>query len=451
MFTGSTETARLIDRELAQAAPEALLVAETGGINAMIVDSTALPEQAVRDIVAGAFQSAGQRCSALRVLYVQEDIAEGLLRMLEGAMDALTIGDPWDRATDVGPLIDREAQDEVGGYVEGRADRVAKRLAAPDGGRFVGPAILRVGGIDDVPREVFGPVLHVATFPAGAVERVVRSVNARGYGLTMGLHSRIDARVQQVVEAAHVGNLYVNRNQIGAIVGAQPFGGEGLSGTGPKAGGPHLIRRLRLGGAAQVAAPDVAAAEPAALAALRDGLKPGAWAARADRIGALRAALRGRAAEAAAEAAAVDCKPIDLPGPTGESNTLQLAPRGVVLCLGPTAEAAVAQAVRALGVGCGAVACAPGAVAALGGLAAAGVPVAAVNAGPPPTLDARGFDAVAWDGPPAPLRALLAGREGPITPLITAADPAEALCHERVVSVDTTAAGGDAALLARAG
>lgn len=147
----------------------------------------------------------------------------------------------------------------------------------------------------------------------------------------------------------------------------------------------------------------------------------------------------------------MDCGPIDLPGPMGESNTLRLIPRGVVLCLGPTAEVALAQAVRALGVGCSAVVCSPGAAAALGGLAAAGLLVAPVDAGPPQTLDARSFDAVAWDGLPAPLRALLAGREGPITPLIAAADPAEAFCHERVVIVDTTAAGGDAALLARAG
>jgi RHH-type proline utilization regulon transcriptional repressor/proline dehydrogenase/delta 1-pyrroline-5-carboxylate dehydrogenase len=458
MFTGSTEVARLIERQLARTAPGALLVAETGGLNAMIVDSTALPEQAVRDAVAGAFQSAGQRCSALRVLYAQDQIAPALTAMLTGAMAELRIGNPWDRATDVGPVIDAQAQADVAGYVaQARAEgRVVAELPAPDGGCFVGPTVIRVRGIEDMPREVFGPVLHLATFPSGGALDVVRAVNARGYGLTMGLHTRIDARVQQVIDAARVGNLYVNRNQIGAVVGSQPFGGEGLSGAGPKAGGPHLLRRLRKVEASAVPAVDAPAADPAALGALRDGLDGAAWAARPDRIPALRAALRGRAAAAMAQAAAVETGPVDLPGPTGEANQLRLAPRGAALCLGPTAEAALDQAVRALAMGCPAVLCAPGATAAAATLRAASLPVAALDAAPPHTLDPRGFDALGWDGPRdeaagAALRRMLADREGPLVPIIGAGDPVEAWAVERVVSVDVTAAGGDAALLARVG
>src|SRR5690606_18697627 len=247
-FTGSTEVARLIERQLAEtAAPDAMLIAETGGINAMIVDSTALPEQAVRDILASAFQSAGQRCSALRMLYVQKDVEQKVLTMLTGAMRELKVGRPWELATDVGPVIDDDALEGILAYcakMEAEGRLIAK-LEAPAGGRFVPPHILRVSGIEEIEREVFGPVLHVATFEADEIDRVVAAINARGYGLTFGLHTRIDARVQQILDGIHAGNVYVNRNQIGAVVGAQPFGGEGLSGTGPKAGGPFYLKRFR--------------------------------------------------------------------------------------------------------------------------------------------------------------------------------------------------------------
>ena len=247
-FTGSTEVAKLIERQLAEtAAPDAMLIAETGGLNAMIVDSTALPEQAVRDVLASSFQSAGQRCSALRVLYVQKDVAKKALEMLEGALKTLTVGDPWQLSTDVGPVIDDEARQSILAYcaeMEGKGRLIAK-LDAPEGGRFVAPHIFRVSGIDEMKREIFGPVLHVATFGADDIDRVISSINRKGYGLTFGLHTRIEARVQHIVDGVHAGNVYVNRNQIGAVVGSQPFGGEGLSGTGPKAGGPHYLRRFR--------------------------------------------------------------------------------------------------------------------------------------------------------------------------------------------------------------
>ncbi len=463
-FTGSTEVAALINRQLAETAPEAMLIAETGGLNAMIADSSALPEQAVRDILASAFQSAGQRCSALRVLYVQEDIAEDLTRMLFGAMEALATGDPHDLATDVGPVIDAEARDSISAYVDAaeKEGRLAKRLPIPPRGLFAPPSVIRVSGIEAVEREVFGPVLHLATFRADRIADVVAAINARGYGLTLGVHSRIDGRVQRIVDAAHVGNVYVNRNQIGAVVGCQPFGGEGLSGTGPKAGGPNYLARFRtedLRPAAQPAAPAVARDEMArALAALGG---PGRWATSPTRLADLRAALRGRAPEAMAAAAAVDCGPIDLPGPTGEANQLRLAPRGVALCLGPDPEALTAQCVFALAMGCAALAVAPGAAATLApllrprGRAAIAPPIAALDGlADLSALTDLAIDSVALTGPDERLRAArraLARRDGPILPLISTLCAPQDFAHERVLSIDTTAAGGNAELLARTG
>ena len=245
-FTGSTATARKIARSLLEDESRAIvpLIAETGGINAMIVDSTALPEQVVADVVTSAFRSAGQRCSALRLLLVQEDIAEGLIEMLSGAMELLTVGNPGDPATDVGPVIDLAAYEKLMAYREQVRDHWIKTIDAPAEGLFVPPTLVRLDRIEDLDREWFGPILHVATWEAGKLEETIARVNAKGYGLTMGLHSRI-ARAGEVAEdLARVGNLYINRSMIGAVVGSQPFGGEGLSGTGPKAGGPHYLHRF---------------------------------------------------------------------------------------------------------------------------------------------------------------------------------------------------------------
>ena len=245
-FTGSTATARKIARALLEDdnRPIVPLIAETGGINAMIVDSTALPEQVVADVVTSAFRSAGQRCSALRLLLLQEEIAAGVIEMLKGAMDLLIIGDPADPRTDVGPVIDQAAYDRLMAYRGGLGAAVLKTLVVPDHGLFVPPTLVRLGSLDVLDREWFGPILHVATWPAGKLAETIAAVNAKGYGLTMGLHSRI-ARAGELAEAhAAVGNLYINRSMIGAVVGSQPFGGEGLSGTGPKAGGPHYLHRF---------------------------------------------------------------------------------------------------------------------------------------------------------------------------------------------------------------
>ncbi|MXP29319.1 bifunctional proline dehydrogenase/L-glutamate gamma-semialdehyde dehydrogenase PutA [Porphyrobacter algicida] len=249
-FTGSTDTAHAINRALAaRDGAIATFIAETGGQNAMIVDSSALPEQVTRDVIASAFQSAGQRCSALRVLYLQDDVADEMLEMIRGAFEALTIGDPEDLATDVGPVIDPDAKAALERHIARRkrgGSTVWRRKL--DGslahGCFVAPTIIEVDSILDLKRENFGPVLHVARFPASGLEQVVDDINTVGYGLTLGLHSRIEATRRTVEARARVGNFYVNRNQIGAVVESQPFGGEGLSGTGPKAGGPHYVARF---------------------------------------------------------------------------------------------------------------------------------------------------------------------------------------------------------------
>ncbi len=461
-FTGSTEVAQIIHKALAaNAGPDAILIAETGGLNAMIVDSTALTEQAVRDILIASFQSAGQRCSALRMLYVQEEARERLTEMLYGAMEALTIGDPWDPATDVSPVIDAEAQADISGYTakQEQAGKLLKVLEAPSGGTFVAPAVVKVSGIGDLEREIFGPVLHVATFKARDIDRVVDAINGRGYGLTFGLHTRIDDRVQQIVERIHVGNTYVNRNQIGAIVGSQPFGGEGLSGTGPKAGGPFYVARFRRTEAAEdlpaPSGPEVAADKVEAAAQRLDARN---WAARPDKVGVLRKALSGQKGairRALSAAAAFDPGPFTLPGPTGESNRLSLHPKGTVLCLGPSAEIVLAQAVQALSAGCPAVIVAPGAAASSKPLTDAGAPVAAFDGhiSPEALEGLDGFSVVAAAGRSDWTRALrtaLARRPGAIISLEAEVIAPARYFVERHLCIDTTAAGGNASLLAAA-
>ena len=220
------------------------MIAETGGQNALIVDSSALPEQVVADLLTSAFQSAGQRCSAARLLYLQDDVSDRVIDMLAGAMDELRIGDPGRIAIDIGPVIDEAAAKRLETHLANMDRRVAHRLAAPKGGWFVGPAVVRIDSPSDLPGEVFGPILHVLRWRAGHLDQVVDAINATGFGLTLGLHSRIGDTIDLVRGRARVGNVYVNRSMIGAVVGAQPFGGEGLSGTGPKAGGPNYVRRF---------------------------------------------------------------------------------------------------------------------------------------------------------------------------------------------------------------
>ncbi|MDB2390298.1 L-glutamate gamma-semialdehyde dehydrogenase [Alphaproteobacteria bacterium] len=280
VFTGSTETAKLIELAIAHSAkPSIPLIAETGGLNAMIVDSSALMERAVDDILDSAFRSAGQRCSALRILYAQEDIADKLIQMLIEAALVLKLGDPAEPDTDIGPVIDQAAKTQIDDYVE--MARSEKRLIwqgiAPENKCFIPPSLIKVTGIGDLEAEIFGPVLHIATYKAGHEASVVNAINMTGYGLTFGMHSRIDANIEMVSKTINVGNVYINRNQIGAVVGSQPFGGHGLSGTGPKAGGSlylhAFLKKTRI----------------------KSGLTPA---------------------------------PVDLPGPSGERNSYKVTQRG---------------------------------------------------------------------------------------------------------------------------
>jgi RHH-type proline utilization regulon transcriptional repressor/proline dehydrogenase/delta 1-pyrroline-5-carboxylate dehydrogenase len=250
VFTGSNTTGWAIQRALAERRGAIVpLIAETGGINAMIADSSALPEQVVRDLVRSAFDSAGQRCSAARLFFVQEDVAKPMLDMLVGAVEALDVGDPLDYATDVGPVIDRQAADRLEEHKAAMRRQARVLIDQPlpaqcQVGTYVMPAVYEIDAASLLKEEVFGPILHVVRYPGGRLDQVIEAINATGYGLTLGLHSRIAAVADFVAERARVGNFYVNRNQIGAVVGVQPFGGEGLSGTGPKAGGPNTLVRF---------------------------------------------------------------------------------------------------------------------------------------------------------------------------------------------------------------
>ena len=247
-FTGSVETARSINSALAERdGAFATLIAETGGVNAMIVDSSALPEPVVRDALASAFNSAGQRCSALRMLCLPEHTADEILRMLCGAIDELVVGDPQLLATDVGPVIDADAHESLTRYVAEHEHAVLHRYrlsAAHAHGLFVAPTVIELPGAAALTREVFGPVLHVVRYDPQRLDVLLAQINGLGYGLTLGIHTRIDSTAQAIAQRARVGNVYVNRNMIGAVVGVQPFGGMGLSGTGPKAGGPHYLPRF---------------------------------------------------------------------------------------------------------------------------------------------------------------------------------------------------------------
>jgi RHH-type proline utilization regulon transcriptional repressor/proline dehydrogenase/delta 1-pyrroline-5-carboxylate dehydrogenase len=407
VFTGSTETAQIIRRSMAKnLAPGAPLIAETGGLNAMIVDSTALPEQAVAAIIESAFQSSGQRCSALRCLYVQEDIADIFTRMLFGAMDELHLGDPWYLSSDSGPIIDNEALSTIEEYVDQAETekRVLKRLTSPKEGTFFGPAVIKVKGIEDMDREIFGPVLHLATFQASEINDVIDRINNTGYGLTFGLQTRIDDRVQDVCERINAGNIYVNRNQIGAIVGSQPFGGNGLSGTGPKAGGPHYLERFYQHPAPAIEDNDTA--EPAESAASIQKM-----------IG---AASAGENRES-----------VSMPGPTGESNYLKASARPPLLCLGPGSQAASEQAriIRDLG----------GAAVECGAFLSEKI-----------LRELQGFSALVWWGDSEHARQLdevLSNLEGPLLPLITGKPDTGYVLLEQHVCVDTTASGGNTELL----
>jgi len=247
VFTGSTETAQSINRSLAKRdCKPATLIAETGGQNAMIVDSTALPEQVVRDVLRSAFASAGQRCSALRVLFVQQDVANRVIELIKGAMQELRIGLPYLHSTDVGPVIDKKAKDKLLAHIDEmiKQNKLIAQLPLDEScqfGYFVAPTAIELSHLSQLKNEQFGPILHVIRYEAEKIDEVIQQINNTGFGLTMGIHSRNEAFYSEIEKSSRVGNCYINRDQVGAVVGVQPFGGQGLSGTGPKAGGPHYL------------------------------------------------------------------------------------------------------------------------------------------------------------------------------------------------------------------
>ncbi|WP_162651868.1 bifunctional proline dehydrogenase/L-glutamate gamma-semialdehyde dehydrogenase PutA [Lentilitoribacter sp. Alg239-R112] len=417
-FTGSTGVAQMIYRDsAAKLEPDSTFIAETGGLNAMIVDSTALPEQAIKDIVDSSFRSCGQRCSALRMLYLQKDIADEFLEMLYGAMDELEISDPWNMSSDVGPVITASARREIVDHIDqARAEgTLLKQLDAPQDSLFVGPAVIKVGGVLSLEKEIFGPVLHICTFEATEIDQIISDINASGYGLTFGLHTRIDDRVEYITSKINVGNIYVNRNQIGAVVGSQPFGGEGLSGTGPKAGGSHYVRRFK-----RLTLPehDFVEGNEVEVSRVQTALN--------EAITDTHTAL----------------ETIDMPGPTGESNRWSIFAKGTILCLGPTASLAESQMEIAHEMGCAAVGVAPGLT---GANTISGVlPRAALS-------ELKGFEAVAlWSDRNDLLaaRQALASRAGALLPLIATNDMKDLCLLERHLCIDTTAAGGNTSLLA---
>ena len=401
VFTGSTKTAQIINRTVAdKLSSSAPLIAETGGINCMIVDSTALPQQAITDIIASAFQSAGQRCSALRLLYVQEDVYEPILKMLSEAMDELHLGQPWNMATDIGPVIDETARARFADYI-GKSDLIHQSCELPDIGHFIQPTLIRVSGRSDVKQEIFGPVLHVAKFHPEDLHRIVKEIDDADYALTFGLHTRIDTRVDDITRQLRVGNIYVNRNQIGAVVGSQPFGGSGLSGTGPKAGGPDYLPRFFVEPTLNLPAPtDQSQIELQKAQDLIDAVAP--------------PKLTG-------------LHTMDCPGPTGESNRLTHYIRGRTLCLGPDVELQM-NLVRGAG----------------------GVGVALPNLDLNTLEHLQGFASVVHWGDVTDqrkARQALARREGPILPLATGQDILWAIAAEQHICIDTTASGGNTELL----
>ena len=444
IFTGSTEVAQLINRTLAKrAAAENIdipLIAETGGQNAMIVDSSALPEQVVQDAISSAFDSAGQRCSALRVLFLQEEIADKTIKMLKGAMLELKVGCPDRLATDIGPVIDAEAQQNLLAHInklKGTALNYFSLDLPSDvitAGTFVPPTVLEIRSLSELTREVFGPVLHVIRYKRANLPKLVQQINESGFGLTLGVHSRIDETIDYIASNAHVGNIYVNRNIVGAVVGVQPFGGEGKSGTGPKAGGPLYLKRLQRG--ASMASQHERITSPAL-----DALA--AWANKhgLDGIASLashysRTTLLGSVTT--------------LPGPTGERNTLALVPRGAVVCAAGTQEGLLNQLAAVV---------ATGNTALVAGDTAQLLPGDLPAAVKDRVRSIANLNAFEGDFQVALVESMLAGelygqlaaRSGALVSLIDTnkgeAIPLWRLLAERALCVNTTAAGGNASLM----
>ena len=483
-FTGSTATAKRIALRLAELGRSQVpLIAETGGINAMIVDSSALLEQTVDAVVSSAFQSAGQRCSALRIVCVQDDIADEFEQILRGAMDALQMGDPYKLETDIGPVIDAKARDNITAHIERLKGTVRKIGETKDSGltegHFVRPIAFELPAFEDLEREVFGPVLHLVRFDACDKLAMINKINQSGYGLTMGIQSRIDSIADRMSADGQVGNIYINRNQIGAVVGVQPFGGEGLSGTGPKAGGPLYLRRLSKPAADATENPRAAADAMAKNEFLNNDDEPDKllkravlahkqWEVNQDRASILTSVtakldpqISDMAKEEIKNASALLPGRIELPSPAGETNQYSWHGRGLIISLVKDWDVAVQTSIRAL---------------------MAGNSVVHLNVSKPPaefaglmeeiasTTDINGLlqmgntnpaqifeliGSVSFDGLLVSLNdpnldeygIALAKRDGPILPILTPCDQIDRYVLEKTITNNIAAAGGDVSLL----
>lgn len=507
MFTGSTETGTLISQTLAARSGgiQVPLIAETGGQNCMIVDSTALPEQVVDDVISSGFQSAGQRCSALRVLFLQDDVADNIIDMLKGALAELHVGDPAMLSTDVGPVIDQKALNALNEHVDYLQDKAILhyQCAIPDnqenGAYFFAPRLYEIDSLSLLKKEVFGPVVHIVRFKGNELDKVIDQVNGTGFGLTMGIHSRIEQRCDYLARMSRAGNVYVNRNMIGAIVGVQPFGGRGLSGTGPKAGGPNYLLRLVKEKASpeNIQMTDLSADELNAHHSeqataqvqtlmehsLRDEKH---WRATSlnDRISALRQLLAKLAtvemlddfaddlartlADARAQLTRLEKRMkrhTVLPGPTGESNTLHLEPRGCVVCYADKSTSFnfwALSIITALGAGNTVVTVTSElfyneALAFRDKLLATGVPAGILQVAKPDQLQAilahshlAGAVVAARSSRAGYFSQQLAQRSGAILPVISSEyydTLIQRLLTEKTISVDTTASGGNTSLM----
>lgn len=505
MFTGSTQTGSLISKTLASRGGEQVpLIAETGGQNCMIVDSTALPEQVVDDVVHSGFQSAGQRCSALRVLYVQDDIADQIISMLVGAMKELTLGDPALLSTDIGPVIDDKALTQLCAHEAVMQDKATllyqcELPKACDKGTFFPPTLYEIKTISVLEKEVFGPIVHIVRFKGKNIDNVVDEINATGYGLTMGIHTRIEERAHRLAKRSRAGNVYINRNMIGAIVGVQPFGGRGLSGTGPKAGGPYYLSRLRIEKATpKPSAINTTNATDAALTGSHetaddaDKLMDSAVSSEEhwrhtelnDRISMVRQLLAKIAqvdiveeladdlnrtlATSRAQLTAIDKalkQPTLLPGPTGESNKLYLEPRGTLVCFADkdvTFEYWTLSIVTALATGNCIVAVVSDvfyeeAMAFREKFLSVGADKGVFQVAKLAALDSllnhvslAGVVVDSSTDRSAQIAHMLAEREGAILPVITAEyndNLIYRLVTEKTISIDTTASGGNTSLM----
>ena len=448
VFTGSTEVAKAINRTLAARDDNPVLIAETGGQNAMIIDSTALAEQVCADVLTSAFDSAGQRCSALRILCVQEDVADRTITMIKGAMDELRVDNPAKLATDIGPVIDKEAQQNLLAHIENMKKEAKAwhqtKLSAdidPENSTFVPPTLLELEKLDQLTRENFGPVLHVLRYKGGQLDSLIEQINSKGYALTGGIHSRIDGAIEHISQRLEAGNLYVNRNIVGAVVGVQPFGGHSKSGTGPKAGGQNYLQRLTRGGHWQAPATTTAgSADEAALSQILDAVKQSDLATDAKtRLQKIADDARKNTLRHAIER---------LGGPTGETNENRWHMPTTIALYGGDLEQSLAVLIP---------------IAAAGGRAAvnSGHPLAAwknrlggiihISHG---NICGKATHVIALSPLPAEERTALAARDGVIIKI----QPADAdgnvdilpLYHENSRSTNTTAAGGNASLMAMA-